>query len=106
MSRAISRLTPRVSVTRLLPKVAVAWCPRSPVTTAPTSIRGNLGALSSARSFHFTARRQEEVLLGSKNRLPEFSLKDKVIVVSGAGQGLGLVQAEALLEAGAIGTQS
>ena len=38
-----------------------------------------------------------------KNRLPEFSLKDKVIIVSGAGQGLGLVQAEALLEAGAIG---
>ncbi|KAH8682431.1 short chain dehydrogenase [Xylariales sp. PMI_506] len=38
----------------------------------------------------------------SKELLPEFSLKDSVIIVSGGAQGLGLVQAEALLEAGAI----
>lgn len=34
--------------------------------------------------------------------MPEFSLKGKVIVVSGGGRGVGLVQSEALLEAGAI----
>ncbi|KAI1436794.1 hypothetical protein GGR50DRAFT_170388 [Xylaria sp. CBS 124048] len=36
-----------------------------------------------------------------KALLPEFDLKGKVIVVSGGAQGLGIVQAEALLEAGA-----
>ncbi|QSZ30819.1 hypothetical protein DSL72_000377 [Monilinia vaccinii-corymbosi] len=39
--------------------------------------------------------------LGTVKRLPEFNLVDKVVCVSGAGRGLGLVQAEALLEAGA-----
>lgn len=43
------------------------------------------------------------VLLGTKERLPEFQLADKVVLVSGAARGLGLTQAEALLEAGAIG---
>ena len=42
--------------------------------------------------------------LGTTKRLPEFNLVDKVVLVSGAARGLGLVQAEALLEAGAIGT--
>ncbi|EOD50667.1 putative short chain dehydrogenase protein [Neofusicoccum parvum UCRNP2] len=39
--------------------------------------------------------------LGTKKRLPEFSLKDKVVLVSGGARGLGLTQTEALLEAGA-----
>ncbi|KUJ09652.1 NAD(P)-binding protein [Mollisia scopiformis] len=39
--------------------------------------------------------------LGTTKRLPEFNLVDKVVLVSGAARGLGLVQAEALLEAGA-----
>jgi len=41
--------------------------------------------------------------LGTTKRLPEFNLVDKVVLVSGAARGLGLVQAEALLEAGAKG---
>ncbi|EEH02553.1 oxidoreductase [Histoplasma capsulatum G186AR] len=42
------------------------------------------------------------IYLGTKDRLPEFILTDKVVLVSGAARGLGLTQAEALLEAGAI----
>lgn len=44
-----------------------------------------------------------QVILGTAKRLPEFNLGGKVVLVSGAGRGLGLVQAEALLEAGATG---
>ncbi len=42
--------------------------------------------------------------MSSAPGLPEFSLAKKVVLVSGAAQGLGLTQAEALLEAGAKGT--
>jgi hypothetical protein len=44
--------------------------------------------------------------LGTKKRLPEFSLADKVVLVSGGARGLGLTQAEGLLEAGATGAES
>lgn len=60
---------------------------------------------SSRRSLNTTARNLgvDPTVRGPKGLLPEFSLKDKVIVVSGGAQGLGLVQTEALLEAGALG---
>ncbi|KAL1976682.1 hypothetical protein VTN31DRAFT_2964 [Thermomyces dupontii] len=44
---------------------------------------------------------KKAVYLGTKNRLPEFALTGKVVVVSGGGRGLGLTQAEAIIEAGA-----
>ncbi|KAL8849697.1 MAG: hypothetical protein Q9221_005307 [Calogaya cf. arnoldii] len=39
--------------------------------------------------------------LATTKRMPEFNLTDRVILVSGGARGLGLTQAEALLEAGA-----
>ena len=46
---------------------------------------------------------QAATYLGTTKRLPEFALNDKVVLVTGAARGLGLVQAEALCEAGATG---
>lgn len=45
-------------------------------------------------------------VLDAQRRLPEFQLVGKVCLISGAARGLGLTQAEALLEAGAIGELS
>ena len=39
--------------------------------------------------------------LATKKRMPEFNLTDNVVLISGGARGLGLTQAEALLEAGA-----
>lgn len=41
------------------------------------------------------------VSLDTRKRIPELNLTGKVVLVSGAARGLGLTQAEALLEAGA-----
>lgn len=54
------------------------------------------------RVFHHSPS-QRNTAQSQTHLLPEFSLKDKVIVVSGGARGLGLVQIEALLEAGATG---
>ncbi|KAL2204029.1 NAD(P)-binding protein [Sarocladium strictum] len=57
---------------------------------------------SSARPFHTSlAVRNAANSAPVPGILPEMSLKDKVIIVSGGARGLGLVQAEALMEAGA-----
>ncbi|KAL0934717.1 short chain dehydrogenase [Colletotrichum truncatum] len=54
------------------------------------------------RSFHASPNARGPLTSPTLTRvLPEFNLQDKVIVVSGGARGLGLTQAEALLEAGA-----
>ncbi|KAK7738189.1 hypothetical protein SLS63_002523 [Diaporthe eres] len=101
MSGAIIRLAPRVVAPRLLPRLplagrAVVNTPSifmTPTVTSPVPSR--------PRQFHVTASRSNGLTFENTGRLPEFSLRDKVIIVTGAGRGLGLVQSEALLEAGA-----
>ena len=64
--------------------------PARPPPRAPPQESDNLRSNVAPASF-----------LGTTKRLPEFNLTDKVVLVSGAARGLGLTQAEALLEAGA-----
>lgn len=101
MSAVISRLAPRVVAPRLLPRLPLAG--RAVVKTP--SILMNHGpnsqGASRSRTFHASASRANGLTFENTGRLPEFSLRDKVIIVTGAGRGLGLVQSEALLEAGA-----
>lgn len=54
-------------------------------------------------SENLSSGQEPASFLGTQKRLPEFNLADRVILVSGGARGLGLTQAEALMEAGATG---
>lgn len=71
--------------------------PRGQSTRSPS--RGPPGA-PAAEKEHLQTDKSPS-FLGTTKRMPEFSLTDKVVLVSGGARGLGLTQAEALLEAGA-----
>ncbi|KAL8393270.1 hypothetical protein RB595_003162 [Gaeumannomyces hyphopodioides] len=74
------------------------FAPRLPGLLAMSSVRP-------LRCAHQTPPAKAAMRLvssaASQPGLPEFRLDGKVVIVSGAGRGLGLVQAEALLDAGA-----
>ncbi|TLD32867.1 hypothetical protein PspLS_01292 [Pyricularia sp. CBS 133598] len=78
-----------LSLSRTSPRLAT----RCRTTTAARPLLATLAATQQPSRPRFSS--------SATTSLPEFSLKDKVLVVSGGGRGLGLVQAEALLEAGA-----
>lgn len=92
MSRAVSNLVIRARPSILLPRAALA---------SRLVHEKHFNAPTQYRQLHSTPVRRNGFTFKETGRLPEFSLKDKVILVTGAGRGLGLVQSEALLEAGA-----
>ncbi|RYP03949.1 hypothetical protein DL764_004783 [Monosporascus ibericus] len=120
MTPVMPRLSPAVPITtkRLLAPCRIPLWAISPRASCQDFDKSTLEGLPRRRSFHVTAARHRDQRRpfhqtasnrgaspadsGPRGLLPEFSLKDKVIIVSGGAQGLGVVQAEALLEAGAI----
>src|ERR1700761_3410599 len=105
MSALKHKLLPRAAALTLgrpctIPRPFSAVVARSANLDVPSS-----SGLGMSRPLHSTARKlNADPTRSNKQLLPEFSLKDKIVVVSGGGRGVGLVQAEAVLEAGATGT--
>lgn len=94
----------------VVPAVGVTLSSRSGLTAAAAAARRPVSPNAAAgfTATHYASSRASSTTAksGTANSpspsvLPEFSLAGKVVIVSGAGRGLGLVQAEALLEAGA-----
>lgn len=111
---APSSLLPRVLLRTAAVRPAITSCPRIAtaravdrtfsVSAAARRSNNNEAATANAPPAPAADKASTETAyLGTKKRLPEFSLKDKVVLVSGGARGLGLTQAEALLEAGATG---
>lgn len=97
--RIIPRATRRsVTKARQQPIVLRSFSAIRPLANA-TSTRGPPGPPDAEGAA--LLKGETPTYLGTTKRLPEFNLVDKVVLVSGAARGLGLVQAEALLEAGA-----
>ena len=110
--RQKSTQRPSIGMSRLpLPYVSQRARHLSGSSPPGSAITGAPGR--SSRSGGFESGSKEAVngatsggLVGSQKRLPEFNLVDRVVLVSGGARGLGLTQAEALLEAGAKGSPS
>ncbi|KAI9797671.1 MAG: hypothetical protein M1833_005332 [Piccolia ochrophora] len=96
-------LAPIISATRPFSSftpLAKAASPENE-TTRNEVPRGKEPQPPGAERKNLETGKEAPTFLGTTKRLPEFNLVDKVVLVSGAARGLGLTQAEALLEAGA-----
>jgi hypothetical protein len=94
----LSRATPRSIAGYVVARATAALSSKTPYTSSPQASYTSSQAPRSDNQAPLSTPKSSP-----KGILPEFDLNGKVIVVSGGAQGLGLVQAEALLEAGAIG---
>ncbi|KAH7628596.1 hypothetical protein B0T09DRAFT_164434 [Sordaria sp. MPI-SDFR-AT-0083] len=110
MTRLTTKASAALRTTTMVPKSTSRLTPRltmAPFQHQPRSIAAqSIAPLTHTRSLHQTPSRplpvSEPFKLDRTKRLPEFfSLQDKVILISGGGRGVGLTQAEAVLEAGA-----
>ncbi|KAG0642599.1 hypothetical protein HOY80DRAFT_1020631 [Tuber brumale] len=81
---------------RLLP-LGASLVTRHISSSSDTKVAPGLTLKATEKAFEGN----DKGLLASQKRLPEFNLVDRVVLISGGARGLGLTQAEALLEAGA-----
>ncbi|KAK1755245.1 hypothetical protein QBC47DRAFT_383176 [Echria macrotheca] len=97
----LPRITARFSA-RCLPVLASRRLP-SPLSVLSVSKPANAGGAQFYRELHQSQSYKSHEPPARSTPLPElFSLRGKVIVVSGGARGVGLTQAQGLLEAGAI----
>ncbi|KAJ0347104.1 hypothetical protein COL154_005788 [Colletotrichum chrysophilum] len=106
MSRYVTRLRPFVlgaQLNKAHSRLATQSLPVAPLAAEPLLNQTVVNpVVNPVRSFNTTPKAAVPLTSPTMTRvLPEFSLHGKVIVVSGGARGLGLTQAEALLEAGA-----
>lgn len=94
----------------MLPRGLARACPRNlnaPLRHTTRTVRSiarsiDIAPLVPSRRFHESPKRLSVSPTRRGKLLPEFSLEGKVIIVSGGARGVGLTQAEGLLEAGAV----
>jgi hypothetical protein len=94
----------------ILPRGLAGVCPRHPNGFLPRAARSvaritrpiAAASLTHSRLFHESPKHLSATAPSRGRLLPEFSLEGKVVIVSGGGRGVGLTQAEGLLEAGAV----
>ena len=101
LSRSTAALKTSRSFSTCRPLARSSPLDRPPVGYEPENPSRGPPAPPAKEESNLQSNAEPASFLGTTKRMPEFNLTDKVVLVSGAARGLGLTQAEALLEAGA-----